>query len=276
MKYLAQLPLALHSLFGINTTSTLATSPASETAMTTPAMPPWKPLLHAALASQPVNYLQLATVAAPLVPRVRTLTLAGWLGEIPYSKDSPVPASERNPATGVSSDVLVVASDARDSKFRDLEVSSSVEAAFFVAAKWTQWRVRGRAYAIAPGPGAAATEGGRIVAARVRCEKEKGCGDIEACGEGGCGKEGGCAKEGGCGCGEEWTLEREVRKVWDRQDPVRFQQKFGETTPENPVPADFRLLVIVPEEAEELAPGGGPRTWAVAEEGEKAGEWELK
>lgn len=164
-----------------------------------PPNPAWKAPFAAAISSQPVTFFQLATVSESLVPRCRTLTYAGFFGETPYAGASGIPASEQNPS-GAESDVLLVASDARSSKFAQLQVSSSVEAVFFIAAQWTQFRVRGSAYPISFG-------------AR--------CGELE--------RRGREHVEAHMARPDGWDWDKEIRKVWERQDEKMMKSKFPAT-----------------------------------------------
>lgn len=120
-------------------------------------------------------------------------------------------------------------------------VSQSAEAVFFFPKLWTQWRVRGKAYPISYGG--------------------VGGGDLEAVGRR-------AAEAQLVAAGEGWSWDGEVRKVWERLDG-KLKLKYGPVTEEEPVPKDFRLVVLVPEEVEQLSAGDGTLvTWtARAEEG---------
>lgn len=83
--YLSILPLALQSILNFGANSTIQSSPASSSVLNMaakfPSAPEWKPVFQKAVSTQPVTFFQLATVAEPLVPRCRTLTFAGFVGE---------------------------------------------------------------------------------------------------------------------------------------------------------------------------------------------------
>lgn len=107
-------------------TSILPFAPAATTPSTTMSavIPDWKPALESSLSKQNVNYLTLSTVAAPLVPRARLVTFAGFLGDTP---------------------VLTTATQKKSQKYHELtRVSDAVEAVFWFAEEWVQVRVKGR------------------------------------------------------------------------------------------------------------------------------------
>ncbi|KAA8901795.1 pyridoxamine 5'-phosphate oxidase-domain-containing protein [Sphaerosporella brunnea] len=197
-----------------------------------PPNPAWKPALASSLSSQPVTFFQLATVSAPLTPHCRTLTLSGFFGEMPYAAATAIAADQQNPP-GAESDILYVASDGRSQKFAELEVSQAVEAVFFFPGLWSQFRIRGSAFPI--------SAGGR-------------CGQLE--------QRGRSAVAAHMLLPEGWDWEKEVLKVWERQDKTMIKSKYPVSTAEKPVPDDFRLLVIVPEEVQQLLPGDNKAlTW---------------
>ena len=88
-------------------------------------LPPWRPLLKAAQQrdsrSQAARWLQLATVSEDGTPRVRTLVFRGWS----------------------SDDQLLLFTDARTEKARDLIHQPSVEVCWLLAKAKQQFRFRG-------------------------------------------------------------------------------------------------------------------------------------
>ncbi|TGZ82506.1 hypothetical protein EX30DRAFT_187893 [Ascodesmis nigricans] len=231
-KVLSLLPLAVQNIF--NPLPTYPTTDIS-TIMKFPSNPDWKPIFTQAVSQQPVTFFQLATVSEPLVPKCRTLTFAGFLGEAPYSPDSTIPATSRNP-TDITSAVILAASDARSKKIsHDLNISTKAEGVFFLPALWTQFRVRGNYYPISPG----AQHGELESRGRKAAELHMGIPE-----------------------GETFDWDKELLKIWEKQNPTTIKAKFPPPTEEEPVPRDFRLIILVPDEIEQLGAGDGTLlTW---------------
>jgi hypothetical protein len=181
-QYLSVLPLALQAIFS-STTPPMATYPSN---------PAWKPAFQDSLASQKTTFFQLATVSAPLVPRCRTLSLLGFLGETPYSTDTPIEPEQQNPP-GALSDLLYVASDARSQKIAELKLSPAVEATFFFPALWSQFRVRGKAFSV----GYADRDGEVRALLEMHMSLPQG-----------------------------WEWQRELRKIWELQDAKLIKAKY--------------------------------------------------
>jgi hypothetical protein len=179
-QYLSILPLALQAIF--------SSPPMAPTNYSYPPNPAWKPAFQTSLTSQHTTFFQLATVSAPLVPRCRTLSLLGFLGETPFAAST----DEQNPP-GAASDLLYVASDGRSAKFADLKVSPNVEATFFFPALWSQFRVRGKAVEV----GYAGRDGEVVKQLETHMSLPQG-----------------------------WEWEREVRKIWEMQDEKLIKAKY--------------------------------------------------
>lgn len=92
-----------------------------------------------------------------------------------------------------------------------------------------------------------------------------------------------------------WNWEEEIRRVWDRTDG-KIKAKYGAVvsflsgigrgcrgmvadhggrkTEEEPVPEDFRIVMLVPDEVERLSTGEGTSvTWKAVPEG---GKWVVR
>ena len=92
----------------------------------TQALPPWRPLLRAALQregrSVPARWVQLATTGLDGTPRVRTLVFRGW-SEV---------------------DQLELFSDQRSEKIRELSIHEAAELCWLFPKARQQYRLRGR------------------------------------------------------------------------------------------------------------------------------------
>ncbi|KAL7275699.1 hypothetical protein RUND412_001341 [Rhizina undulata] len=211
-----------------------------------PANPDWKLQLQEDLSKQPVNFFSLATVSEALTPRVRTLTLSGFLGESDYKSTTKIPSEGQNPPA--SSDVIFITSDARQNKFRDLEVSLSVEAAFWIPSVGAQWRIKGRGVSIGG-------TGEQEMKTRTELEQHL---TIE-------------------GDGASWTWEKEIAKQYELLY-FGHKAKFQSTEdPETGISTEFRILGIIPEDVEvyRQKPTETWVNWKV-EEGEPHAKWVSK
>lgn len=264
------------------------------------------------------------SAALPALPRARTCVFRGLWGTLPARgghNNNPAP---RNPPAVYESDLPVFTTDARSDKLaavfdtaggRALEASVSsssgggssgggggggrgpqsgattggggpVEACFWAEAAATQWRIRGRAWALAPADADSDDEGPRMVRevllARMR-------------------------RRGGAGEADGWSFAREVTAHLGNLSPL-MRGSFRAPAPGTPVAyppgqgeglgqrlddvddemarRNFRVVVIVPEEVDQvdLSDELRPRRWLYVYRGEGGqsklaggemiGEWE--
>ena len=98
----------------------------------TEAMPPWRPLLRAALQregrSVAARWVQLATTGGDGTPRVRTLVVRGWAG----------------------GNQLELFSDQRSEKVKELSQNASAELCWLFPKARQQYRLRGKIELITP------------------------------------------------------------------------------------------------------------------------------
>ncbi|KAL2267476.1 hypothetical protein VTJ83DRAFT_4753 [Remersonia thermophila] len=285
---------------------------------------PWRALFGAhlrSLGSSPVFTLAnlhpatqadgAPSPALPCLPRARTCVFRGmWADPLPDRSGGHANPAPRNPTGVYASDLLVFTTDARSEKAGDMfdsapagDVEASggatggggpVEAVFWIdrdpwtgTAIRTQWRVRGHAWVLGPGPAVdrAGAEGEEEEEKRddgARRVREALLRRMRRLGEPG-------------GEGERaWSFEREVTAHFGNLSPL-MRGSFRGPPPGTPLAyhtaggegvgqvvedvndpaarANFRVVVIVPEEVDQvdLSDERKPRRWLYVYRGEKEG-----
>ncbi|KAI5866646.1 hypothetical protein GGS23DRAFT_593387 [Durotheca rogersii] len=266
---------------------------------------PWRQLFLEHVRAMPAPEFTLGTVrkvrspssagAVEHVPRARTCVFRGLWGELSAAAAEPNP-----PDVYEGSDLLTFTTDRRSAKVADLFGAEAeaeadggegsraprldgsgggapVEAVFWVVAARTQWRVRGRAYVLAPGAEDGGEEG-RQAAALIRARmRRRGAGDEVS-----------------------WSFDREIAAHFGNLSPL-MRGTFRGPAPGRPVAAavegpglgqriddledvaaraNFRVVVVVPHEVDrcDLSDPERGRRWLYrlvgGEEGEGEGKWE--
>ncbi|KAK4166045.1 pyridoxamine 5'-phosphate oxidase-domain-containing protein [Cladorrhinum sp. PSN259] len=188
------------------------------------------------------------------LPRVRTCVLRGLFASLPPNKLNPAP---QNPPT-YQSDFPVFTTDIRMEKLPELQHSSQVEAVWWVEASKTQWRIRGTAHVLSQDT---FTD---VLKPRVRKVRE---GSEE----------------------EEWDVVKEITAHFGNLNPV-MRGSFKGPPPGRPIAegddglkvgekvedlndeaarSNFRVVVIVPEEVDQVLLEEVPRRWVYVYRGER-------
>lgn len=211
-------------------------------------------------------------------PRGRTCIFRGLWATLPQNDKNKAP---RNPSV-YESDLPVLTTDARMDKVPEIFTSAegaqeisgsggggSVEAMFWAASTGTQWRIRGRAWVLAPGDIDSASAGAEAAREALRARmRDAGSG------------------ESGTTSAGEWSWEKEIVGHFGNLSPGMrgsfknpspgtprankpgpgegLGQKVGDELLEDEVARkNFRVVVIVPEEVDlcDLSDPEDPRRW---------------
>lgn len=282
--------------------TTMAPAPASAPASaSSPTAAPWRAKLLSDVdkMDQPsftFTSLHPSASSAP-TPRGRTCIFRGLWATLPHNDKNKAP---RNPPV-YESDLPVLTTDARMDKVPEIfasgeaaqEISRSggggpVEAMFWAASTGTQWRIRGRAWVLAPGDIDSSSAGAEAAKEALRARMRDA---------------------GSSGSGAEWSWEKEIVGHFGNLSPGMrgsfknpspgtpraskpgpgegLGQKVGDELLEDEVARkNFRVVVIVPDEVDlcDLSDAADPRRWlysfvgtgakATRPGGEIEGEWE--
>ncbi|KAK4231254.1 hypothetical protein QBC38DRAFT_241341 [Podospora fimiseda] len=106
---------------------------------------PWRSPFLTHLTSLPTPTFTLATIHQHSSPRARTCVLRGLLASLPPNPKNPAPL---NPTNIYESDFPVFTTDIRMSKLTEINDCPQIEAVFWIAETKTQWRIRGTAHVL--------------------------------------------------------------------------------------------------------------------------------
>lgn len=276
---------------------------APPTPATSPTAAPWRAKFISdveKMDSPSFTFTSLHPSSSTPSPRGRTCIYRGLWATLPKNDKNKAP---RNPSI-YESDLPVLTTDARMDKVPEIfatgegspDVSRSsgggglVEAMFWAASTGTQWRLRGRAFVLAPGDIDSSSAGAEAVRAALKA-RMRGAGS------------------GGTEPGDVWSWEREIVGHFGNLSPGMrgsfknpppgtprakepgpgegLGQKVGDELLEDEVAKkNFRVVVIVPDEVDQcdLSDPEDPRRWiytfvgtgaeATKAGGEIQGEWE--
>lgn len=250
--------------------TTMSTSSAQSTAAT-----PWRAQFLSDLnqMDQPAfTFTSLHSIPSNTLPRGRTCIYRGLWGQLPPNEKNKAP---RNPADLYESDLPVLTTDARMDKVPEIFSSAEavtgsggggpVEAMWWAVATQTQWRIRGRAWVLAPGDIGGESKGATAVREALKARMRKTTGGEES---------------------SEWDWEREVVGHFGNLSPGMrgsfknpspgtprankpgegegLGQKVGDELLDDEVARkNFRVVVIVPDEVDlvDLSDPADQRRW---------------
>ncbi|KAL4872542.1 hypothetical protein BDV12DRAFT_182896 [Aspergillus spectabilis] len=227
-----------------------------------PPAAPWRPLFLSTLEKTKSASFNLSTIAytpsQTPIPRSRTVEFRGFFPKPASTLHTSASDALKTQGIGLNpdvfeSDLLSITTDVRMKKMGQLKEENEVEAVFWVEEASAQWRVRGKAIAVGTP--------GKEIGEEERGSRERVGQFLRV-------------KSGKEGDGEGWDWERQVAAYFANHTPV-MRGTFKSPSPGRPrsekpsdpqlglglkvedlndpvARANFRVLVIIPEEVERL------------------------